>query len=176
MDCSRTGKGHASSRCTKDGEAPIGLERVNNGKVVVGYTWGIPGDRLEALASSALPGLENLSRESLFGVRSSGRRAPAAMGRTPAFSFLHFYPWQRKTIKPNPIQIDGGKFFSISSIFHALDTTVFQASRNCLATAALSKMCDLGPYWRSRGASARYDVSRNGKGQSQSGEKQTLVF
>jgi hypothetical protein len=57
MDCSRTGKGHASSRCTKDGEAPIGLERVNNGEVVVGYTWGIPGDRLEALASSALPGL-----------------------------------------------------------------------------------------------------------------------
>jgi hypothetical protein len=58
MDCSKIGKGHASSRCTKDGEAPIGLERVNNGEVVVGYTWGIPGDRLEALASSALPGLE----------------------------------------------------------------------------------------------------------------------
>jgi hypothetical protein len=31
MDCSRTGKGHASSRCTEDGEALIGLERVNNG-------------------------------------------------------------------------------------------------------------------------------------------------
>jgi hypothetical protein len=115
-----------------------------------------------------------IRRSGGFGVRSSGRRAPAAMGRSPAFSFLHFYPWQRKTIKPNPIQIDGGKFFSISSNFHALDTTVLQASRNCPATAALSKMCDLGPY--SRGPSARYDVSRNGKGQSQSGEKQTLVF
>jgi hypothetical protein len=66
------------------------------------------------------------------------------MGRSPAFSFLHFYPWQRKTIKPNPIQIDGGKFFSISSNFHALDTTVLQASRNCPATAALSKMLILG--------------------------------
>lgn len=31
MDCSRTGTGHASSRCTEDGNAPIGLERVNNG-------------------------------------------------------------------------------------------------------------------------------------------------